>query len=92
MGTYLYLECRDHTPFLRAEGESAQNESRLPEIRRDIANRDLLVDLHGDEPWEVDLGHGRNNTLRFLIAHPKCQIGIRDEYGREHSIEGDGDE
>ena len=66
--------------------------SDLTEIRTDIRNRDVYVALHEadlDSFHEINFGHFRNNTIRFLVQHPKCRLGIRDEYGREHPIEED---
>lgn len=91
MSTYLYLECLDHDPPLRSDGEVGQHLYDLPQIRRDIASRDELV-AHFKASGEVpDFGHHfRSNTTRFLLQHPKCRIGIRDEYGNDHAItEGD---
>ena len=87
MSTYLYLMCMDHTPPLEAAFESGQHTYDLPQIRADIANRDTLV-----AAWEasghelVAGGYFQGNTLRFLAAHPRCNLGIRDEYDRWHSI------
>lgn len=89
MSTWLYLECLDHDPPLRSEGESGQHLYDLPQIRADIAARDALLTLvaaseYGDVP---DMGsHMRTNTARFLVAHPRCHLGIRDEYGYSHPI------
>ena len=88
MSTYIYLLCRDHSPVIQADGESGQHLSDLPQLRQDIANRDVIVqalqvlDLYYD-------GSYRGNTARFLAAHPRCHLGIVDEYGREHPIEED---
>lgn len=82
MSTYVYLECLDHDPPLSAEGESGQHLYDLPQIRADIANRERIVTNLRDG-WDPD-DHFRRNTARFLAAHPKCRIGIRDEYGVEH--------
>jgi len=81
VSTYLYLACKDHDPPLLADSESGQHLYDLPQIREDIADRDAIVSL-GDG---VDYGHWfRNSTARFLRAHPKCEIAIRDEYGHWH--------
>lgn len=86
MSTYIYLLCRDHNPAIQADGESGQHLSDLPQLRQDIADRDVIVhalqvlDLYYD-------GSYRGNTARFLAAHPRCHLGIVDEYGREHPIE-----
>lgn len=87
MSTYLYLVCMDHNPPLPADGESGQHLYDLPKIRADIANRDTLVAANQTDDGFYDRGHHfANNTLRFLIAHPHCQLGIRDEYDGWHSI------
>ena len=87
MSTYIYLFCRDHSPVIRADGESGQHLYDLPQLRQDIANRDAIV--HAMQ--ELDLypydGSYRSNTADFLAAHPHCHLGIVDEYGREHPIE-----
>ena len=86
MSTYLYLECLDHDPPLRSQGESGQHLYDLADIRADIADRDALVSL-ATRLGYLDLGHWfRNNSAAFLTAHPRCRIGIRDEYGNEHQI------
>ena len=91
MSTYIYLLCRDHSPVIQADGESGQHLSDLPQLRQDIADRDVIVrslqvlDLYYD-------GSYRGNTARFLAAHPRCHLGIVDEYGREHPIEEEGED
>ena len=91
MSTYIYLLCRDHSPVIQADGESGQHLSDLPQLRQDIANRDVIVhalqvlDLYYD-------GSYRGNTARFLAAHPRCHLGIVDEYGREHPIEEESED
>ena len=86
MSTYLYLECLDHDPPLRCEGESGQHLYDLADIRADIAARAALVEIQKLDGW-IDRGHHfRNNSARFLAAHPRCRIGIRDEYDVEHPI------
>lgn len=86
MSTWLYLECRTHDPVLSADGESGQHTYDLPQIRTDIANRDLIVQARDADLLDVSDDHFRGNTVRFLAAHPKCDIGIRDEYGHDHPI------
>jgi hypothetical protein len=88
MSTYVYLVCRDHKPPLVADDESGQHLYDLPQIRADLANRDALVAAWKDDV-QTDLRF-RCNTVRFLTAHPRCDIGIRDEYGAWHpETEGD---
>lgn len=86
MSTWLYLVCLDHNPPLEAEAESGQHLTDLPGIRADIANRDVLVRIwESGDPAYYPHGHFEGNTLRFLAAHPSCNIGIRDEYGADHA-------
>ena len=92
MSTYIYLICRDHNPAIQADGESGQHLTDLPQLRRDIADRDAIV--HAMQ--ELDLcphdSSYRRNTADFLAAHPRCHLGIVDEYGREHPIEEESEE
>jgi hypothetical protein len=82
MSTYVYLQCLDHDPPLSADGESGQHLSDLPQIRGDLADRARITASVRDG-WDAG-DHFRNNTARFLAEHPRCRIGIRDEYGVEH--------
>lgn len=83
MSTYIYLECLDHEPPLKAEGESGQHLYDLPQIRADLANRRAVV-AAWEDGWTTH-DHFRRNTACFLTRHPACRIGIRDEYGDEHT-------
>ena len=90
MSTYLYLQCANHEPPIQADDESGQHLYDLEQIREDIANRDQLINA-------VQLGmtsdiRYRNNTLRFLTRHPKCDIQIIDEYGHNHTCTCTADE
>lgn len=86
MSTYLYLECRDHHPHVKSDGEVGQHLYDLPDIRKAIAHRDLLTAVV-EAGFEVDfVHHFANNTVRFLSQHPNCTIAISDEYGGEHPI------
>lgn len=84
MSTWLYLVCLDHTPPLLAEVESGQHLTDLTQIRADIARRDVLVPLFLEGDFCPD-DYFRRHTIRFLAAHPSCNIGIRDEYGADHA-------
>lgn len=86
MSTYLYLECLNHDPVLTSWGEVGQHLSDLPRIRDEIAKRDLFV-ANANADLGIDYGsHFANNAAHFLAAHPRCDIGIRDEYGDKHPI------
>ena len=92
MSTYIYLTCRDHSPAIRADGESGQHLSDLPQLRQDIADRDVIVHaLQELDLYPYDSSY-RCNTVRFLAAHPRCHLGIVDEYGREHPIEEESED
>ncbi len=85
MSTYLYLECLDHNPPLRAVEESGQHLYDLPQIRADVANRDTIIaalelNIVSDEPF-------RSTTAWFLANHPHCQLAIRDERGETYPLE-----
>lgn len=84
MSTYLYLECLDHDPPLRAEAESGQHLYDLPQIRRDIANRDKITELY--MAGDFDASFFRNSTARFLAQHRDCRMRILDEFGDEHAL------
>jgi hypothetical protein len=84
MSTYIYLECLDHDPPLRADGESGQHLCDLHETRRMIANRDEITTLMEQDMSLTWDSHFASNTAWFLYRHPKCQIGIVDEYGKRH--------
>ena len=88
MRTWVCLKCLDHDPELWAEGESGQHLYDLPDIRADVANRDILVAAAGAGAWPSE--PFRANTVRFLVNHPKCRIGIGDEYGHEHPVTAAG--
>lgn len=89
MSTYVYLECLDHDPPIQAEDESGQHLYDLPQIREDVANREALVEAWTANPWPsgIDaLDYYTRHSARFLAQHPKCRVGIRDEYGRPYSL------
>ena len=89
MSTYIYLLCRDHNPAIQADGESGQYFIDLSQLRQDIADRDAIV--HAMHLYPSGSSY-RRNTATFLAAHPRCHLGIVDEYGREHSIEEEGED
>ena len=86
MSTELYLRCESHNPPLENEGESGQHLYDLEQIWADIENRDRIAAAYSDgfTPGNAF----RHNTARFLAAHPHCQIGVVDEYGRAHHPDG----
>lgn len=90
MSTYIYLECHDHEPPLRAEDESGQHDYDLPRIRADIAMRKELVRKYRADPGPIAMasivGYFSMNSAKFLSQHEDCEIGIRDEYGVEYPL------
>ena len=85
MSRYIYLQCLDHDPPLRAELASGQSLNDLQRARDYIALREQLahtLDLTGGQ---ID-NYFANNSAIFLAHHRKCKIGIVDEYGVNYSI------
>lgn len=90
MSTYIHLVCLDHDPPLIAEDESGQHLYDLPRIRDEIAER-AVVAAEADNPpvsgMDDITGYFRQRSSWFLALHRNCQIGICDEYGREHPVD-----
>jgi hypothetical protein len=84
--TDLYLVCEDHDPPLKADDESGQHLYDLDQIRADIANRERIIAALDIDYVPDEEIHFRRSTARFLAAHPKCRIGIIDEYGKRHPV------
>lgn len=78
MSTYLYLVCVDHDPPLKSADEVGQHLTDLPTVRAVLANR------HSDSMQRTFADRYADAASRFLNDHPKCNVRIRDEYGREH--------
>jgi len=85
MSTWLYLECRTHDPVLTSEGDVGQHLYDLPQIRAMIHGGPIPASR--SEEWLPGSGYFWRNASRFLDQHPKCEIGIRDEYGNDHPVE-----
>lgn len=92
MSTHMYLRCTTHQPYIESD-QVGNYTSALPEIRKAIANRativenmtaleDAVYDLHSNDQY-------KNALWWFLFKHPHCILEIRDEYGREYSLEDD---
>lgn len=84
MSTYMYLKCLDHDPPLLAGRESGQHTYDLPQIRADIAQREVLVAAFDQDAVTDD--YFRSATIWFLAFHRKCRIGIEDEYGDQYPL------
>lgn len=94
MSTWIYLECRTHDPVLRDSDEVGQHLSDLPDVQHWLTNRERILGafqvLTEFDPFDHDSTNRYwANTVRFMRQHPKCEIGIRDEYGREHPTENE---
>ena len=83
MSNHLYLVCLDHTPHISSwrMGDVGSHLSDLPAAQELIASRDALLKLHEQD---VVPGYPAATAMYFFAEHPKCHIGIRDEYGRHH--------
>lgn len=97
MSHYLYYVCLSHDPG-EESGEAGHNLSQLNEMRADLARRDEIVDViakieRDDEMIGADFYEDRVRTRRyFLYHHPRCEIGIRDQYGKWYDVEGESEE
>lgn len=95
MSTWLYLECRSHDPVIQDAVEVGQHVvPDLDNVRSWLREREPLLLLVA-EMKELGMWDSYQyetpdryyaNTLRFMVQHPKCDIGIRDEYGRDHPL------
>ena len=86
MSTYLYLRCESHSPPLENDRESGQHLYNLEQIWADLDSRDRIA-----AAWRDGMTpeyYFRRHTAKFLAAHPHCQIGVIDEYGRTHHPDG----
>jgi hypothetical protein len=95
MSTWLYLECRDHTPALRGEEEVGQHEWDLPRLRKVLVMdpdriKQALEKYKYDsqvDPWDEEHGYFFGNTIRFLVQHPHCNLWIVDEMEQVRPLE-----
>lgn len=93
MSTYMHLVCEDHDPPLLSEDEVGQHHYDLPTIRAWI-HRDRTTLPNPDNLWNYTFGgvdYFGSRAVRFLQHHPRCRIGIRDEYGVAHPTEDPDD-
>jgi len=84
MSTYIYLECLDHSPPLRAGDESGQHLTDLDRIKEEVKNRDYLVKLFEDSAIDYYGAYFTYRSAKFLSAHRDCRIGIINEYGERY--------
>lgn len=88
MSTWLYLQCEDHDPPLTSE-DVGQHLYDLPDIRRHIARRDSYAEMAEDGDLIRFGDHFGNHAYDFLTQHPRCTIGIVDEYGITYPLQED---
>lgn len=94
MSTYLYLQCLDHDPPLRSDGEVGQHTYDLPTIRNYIKQRNALAQEYMEMVWpqaNTAEGQWRRSAAAFFAEHKWCSIGIIDEYGLKWPIESPED-
>lgn len=98
MSHYLYYVCLSHDPYDES-GEAGHNLSYLPELRKDLRQRQSLVTLiklgleKTDGWFELERGNSNANVRAwFLYYHRNCKIGIKSEYNKWYSVEGDSEE
>lgn len=93
MSTDLQLVCKSHDPHIWSE-DVGNKLAHLPVVRGYIKRRENIVKMvssiienngyFGDDFETYD-----RVAYYFLWSHPECELGIRDEYGREYDIEGE---
>lgn len=94
MSTDGYLVCLTHEPNVRSEevGNFSYDTS-LKQVRDLIRDRVKIVEAYSYignrfDIYMGDLIDGRERAaLSFLIEHPKCELGIVDEYGKRYFLE-----
>lgn len=86
MSTYLYFRCLDHDPPLIAEEESGQHLYDLPQMRKDLADRERIVASYADG-MSFPSDYFRRNTAKFFVSHATCTLGIIDEYDKVYPNE-----
>lgn len=82
MSCYQYLNCIDHDPPLRAEGESGQHTYDIPRIQELLAMRDTIVQVADTLPFEPESRYDAN-TIAFIRQHPHCRLRIINELGED---------
>ena len=90
MSTHLYLRCINHEPFIES-GEVGNNLGYLDAIRHDVRNREMIVKRTTPDP-DLYGGYSTPNAYTraaFFRAHPKCELELWDEYGKQHSLDGE---
>ena len=94
MSTYLYLQCEDHDPPLRSDGEVGQHLYDLPAVREFIKNRHHLAEVYEVSVWPggtTAAGQWKFNAAKFFLDHPHCDIRIVSEYGEVFPVLSDED-
>lgn len=97
MSNTLRLRCISHDPPI-SSAEVGHNLSQLPAVILMLVDRVKICETKkqlGDDVWDLlQDDQYKRNTWSFLFDHPNCNIGIWDEYGRNHPawIEGKEDE
>jgi hypothetical protein len=98
VSTDIYLECTDHDPPIRSEDESGQHLYDLPKLRKVLEDPKWREPNDDPREWDydsrADMWHERKgwfhiSTVKFLRQHPRCNLKIIDELGREHPLKED---
>ena len=96
MSTYLYLQCLDHDPLLRSDGEVGQHMTDLQYARSLVKDRKNLAYMFDATVWAWPggtnvLDQWKYNAARFFSEHKWCSVGIVDEYGLKWPLESPED-
>lgn len=87
MSTYWYFECKDHDPPIRSHDEFTQHTDDF------YYDRGVQLALNRPVPeewWDIiSLSeYFAHNALRFLSAHPNCNLELVNEYDQRRNLEG----
>lgn len=87
MSTYWYFECLDHDPPLRSEDEFTQHtdDAAFKRALELAGSRDGITSPWAGE-WYDTGDYFERHARRFLVAHPKCRLGIVNEYGEHRTL------
>lgn len=95
MSTYWYYKCLEHDPPLISDDEFTQHtddyafregvwlaNTRVEWIELERRAEEAGMHLSADHDHFL-----RTNAMRFLRGHPKCKLGLVNEYGDEADLE-----
>jgi hypothetical protein len=89
MSTDIHLVCHAHDPVIISDEVGTTNS--IDTVVKQIQNREKIVKTF---LANIELGvwpdfEGYERTVwYFFLHHPTCELGIRDEYGKDIEVDG----